>query len=276
MMYSRLSSNLTNVPQRVSSCLPVVVSCRQKNYYRGKKQQNLEKIIFEDKNVPAADVEDFEPGEFLPRRLTYMPPDLPQHAIPKTKPWKVIPPKISLKSPPLDKRPEYTENPEYPPIGDMQHGLWRGDSELRQKRLSWYKTIRSLGTFDEKQFEIMNQMALPTVKVSSLKPFYDYLPLYKYLTRTHTIDCERLPVEDCNESLVNELTEQATPLILAAVKAQLDLKQVQPFNDKTVIAIENEHRVPILKVENIIQNVNSTLIKLLSTHNQRLQDTVVS
>lgn len=275
-MYRGIGCTLRHVQSRT----PITTSGRrEKNYYRGKKQQSLEKIIYEDKNVPLPGTPDFEPNEFLPRRLTYMPPDLPQNQPPRKKPWKVIPPKINVKTPLPLTLSEYTETAEYPPIINMQEGHLRSESERQQKRLAWYRQIEQLPTFDQKQFEIMNQMPLPAIRLASWKNVYNYLPLYKYLTRTHVIDdVKSMPMADgqrVDDDLVNQLSVQAKPHILNAIKAQLDTRQVTPFFEKNVFALEKKHRLGVLTVENIIQNVNSILNKLVGQQNPHLDETVV-
>lgn len=73
-----LNNNLRNCAQsysylKIGKNLNYLLLTRSKSKFKGKKQQNFEKITYEYKNVPDTETTDFEPGEFLPRRLSYMP-----------------------------------------------------------------------------------------------------------------------------------------------------------------------------------------------------------
>ena len=252
---------------RTVSCLLVT---RSKSKFKGKRQQNFEKIIYEDKNVPNLETTDFEEGEFLPRRLSYMPEGLPQHRGKKVKWWLPDKTPLTIDINPVEREKEWVEKPEYPPITEMSTGYMRFTSELRESRLDFYRSVRKLPTYDEKQFRLTNLKPILSVNFNSVAKFYDYLPLYKYMTRTHLIQNELPPIynELNNDLKLDELVSELKPHILNAIKNSIEFKIASQFHEETM-HLRNSFNLPKLKKdEALIQNIHNICLKYLINRNE--------
>lgn len=259
------SSAVHQIGSQIGKNLNYALFTRSKSRFKGKKQQNFDKIIYEDKNVPDTSTTDFEEGEFLPRRLSYMPEGLPQHRGKKIKWWLPDKTPTTVDVSPKERESEWVEKPNYPPIVEMSTGFLRRLSEERENRLKFYASLNDLATFDQKQFELTNLKPLLTTRFSSTSPFYDYLPLYNYMTRTHLFEDQELPTayDEPASTETRELIRKLTPQIFNAIRnsMQFEIGQ-QPF--ETPQWRRSPEDAPRLrKDEALIQNIHGICLKQL-------------
>lgn len=241
-----------------------VLFSRGKSRFKGKKQQNFEKIIYEDKNVPDTESTEFEEGEFLPRRLSYMPEGLPQHRGKKIKWWLPDRTPTTVDVSPPAPAPEWVEKPNYPPIVEMSTGFLRRTSEERENRLKFYRSLDQLATFDQKQFELTNLKPILTTRFTSVSPnHYDYLPLYNYMTRTHLIDDLPAVYNEPTDARLRELVDKVKPQIFNVIRNSLEFDTArQPFEVPQFRRSGED--VPLYKRhEALVQNIHDICMKQL-------------
>lgn len=179
----------------------------------------FDKPVWQHKNLPDRETpqgQEFEENEFLPRRITYWPPDLkqnrPRAPLHVRKPWLKIKNYITLETVDEPVKPEYTDTPQYPPIKSFEVGNVRGEERI--KRLEWYEKIRSLPTFEQKLAEIVDTDRRPTVMLKGYMWLYDQLNVQQNVTKTNLID-GLPPLYDSMD--VSSLTKTVTPHIVDAV-----------------------------------------------------------
>lgn len=85
--------------------------------------------------------------------------------------------------PKTDERPEFTDEPEYPPLNDGSRNGVR-----TQVRLDWYDKVKSLPTVDQKLHEICRLGTHQMPHINNWIKSYNSLPLAQYATQTHLID----------------------------------------------------------------------------------------
>lgn len=252
---------------------------RSKSKFKGKKQQNFEKIVYEHKNVPDPETTDFEPGEFLPRRLSYMPEGLPQNRGKKIKWWIQDKTPVTVNINPPEQPPEYVDKPNYPPIYEFSTGFMRQISEERENRINYYKSLEKMPTFDEKQFEITNLKSIPVILIDTISQLYDYLPLYKYITKTHVIN-DQLPSAYNESSMsdqnLDELVDKIKPHILNAIQNSIEFETADPYFEGAMHLRTLKTMSRLKKDEALIQNINNICMKrLMNENNQHLEDATV-
>lgn len=254
--------------QQLGKSLNCVLFTRSRSRFKGKKQQDFEKTIYEDKNVPDTETTDFEEGEFLPRRLSYMPEGLPQHRGKKVKWWlpdrTVITVDVSPKERP---NPEWVEKPNYPPITEMSTGFLRRTSEERENRLNFYGSLNEMATFDQKQFELTNLKPILTTRFASVSKIYDYLPLYNYMTRTHLLDDQPLPAayNEPADAATNELIQKLKPQIFNAIRNSIEFETGEQPYETPQFHRKRVNTPRLRKDEALIQNIHDICMKHLLT-----------
>ena len=188
---------------------------RNKSRLQGKKVTKFDKVVFQYQNLPSADNTEFEPDEFLPRRLTYRPPDLPQD-IPGKRPKPWIKPVTRLTLYPIEKpEQEWNEKSQYPEIlDDPRIGFFKS----KLTRLDWYKKIRAIPSIDGKLIEIADKLSHNSVILNSVYKNYGHLPMYQYLTRTHLIP-NQLPDYYNSIQVDDELIQKIKPYILDSIRS---------------------------------------------------------
>ena len=150
---------------------------------RVKEHPEFGKTTYVYRNLPDPGG-DFEENEFLPRRLSYWPPDLKQHR-PRNRmrPWTRVKERFDLDGVDKVEQPEFSETPNYPPINDFK--LRDMPSIQKRGRLEWYQKIRQIPTADGKMMEQCNRNRLSTIRLASwMRHAYD-LPLFQNITRTN-------------------------------------------------------------------------------------------
>ena len=263
---------------QIGKSLNYALFARSKSRFKGKKQQDFEKIIYEDKNVPDWETTDFEEGEFLPRRLTYMPEGLPQHRGKKIKWWLPDRTPITVDISPQERAgPEWVDKPNYPPIVEMSTGFMRRQSETRENRLKFYASLNELATFDQKQFELTNLKPILSTRFSAVSPFYNYLPLYNYMTRTKLVEDQELPAvyNEAPDAAMSDLIRKLKPQIFNAIRNSMEFEVArQPF--ETPEFQRKIDDVPKLRRnEALIQNVHSICMKQLLSSGPWLGESIV-
>lgn len=230
------------------------------------------KTVYVYKNLPEPGKGDFEENEFSPRRLSYWPPDLPQHR-PRNrlKPWHRV--QCHLDLPVVERvvKPEFTETPQYPPISDIQ--LEDIPSHRKQQRLEWYKKIRSLGSVEQKMFEqIDGHHGLSIVTLASwYRKSYD-LNLYQNMTRTNLH--HGLP-DAYNETNVDaDLKQRLANSLIKSSYLYKDGVQVRPGSMR-----RNRHEIyqsslkePLLSAESRVYDTLSACYRDASVTNAHLLD----
>lgn len=261
--------NLIKCQQASSSYLQVgkslnLVLIRSRSKFKGKKHQDFSKVVYEDKNVPDPETTDFEPGEFKPRRLTYMPEGLPQHRGKKIKWWLKDRTPITVNVNPPEPGPEYVDKPNYPPIVEMSTGHMRSISEERETRRNYYKSIEKMPTYDQKLQELTELRPLKCIAFSSIAKLYNYLPVYKCVTRTHLIDNELPSAYNIEDAGLDELAKKIKPQLLNVIRNFLEFETVIPSFET---ATKPNRRRPAMqrlkKHEALIQNINNVCMRHL-------------
>lgn len=269
MFHKNLLSNQSSTYFKIGKNLNYQLLIRSKSKFKGKKQQNFEKIIYEDKNVPNSEVTDFEENEFLPRRLSYLPDGLPQYRGKKIKWWLPDRSPITVDINPKERKKEWLDKPEYPPIVEMSTGFMRRESEERENRLKFYRSLNDLSTFDQKQFELTNLKPILSSRIRSVEPVYDYLPLYKYITRTHLIQNELPSIyNESTSSNIDQLVQNVKVDILNAIKNSIEFETISQFYEVPMPFKSGNVLQRLKKDEALIQNINNICLKQLMIHNQ--------
>lgn len=158
----------------------------------------------------------------------------------------------------------------------MSTGFMRQKSEERETRLKYYKSLEQLSTFDEKQFEITNLRPIPTFLFKSVSELYDYLPLYKYITRTHVLE-NQLPLNysiTSNDNQFDDLINKIKPDILNAIRNSIEFEIIDQLYEVPLHLRKGKNIARLKKDEALIQNINSICMKKLSINNQSLNNMV--
>lgn len=249
----------------------------QYTVFRGKCRKpvpEIGKTTYVHKNVPEYPHPEFEDNEFLPRRLSYWPPDLPQLQKPNPrKPWWKVKEMITLYPPPPEE-PEYTESPNYPPISNFFRVNSRPLQE-RAKRLEWYDKIKALPTPDQKMYEIVEVRDHACVLMQAWSHLYDNLPLYQHLTKTNLIRGS-LPSSYDNMD-VSSVKEELKHHILDTVRMHaIDAKRKRPGRIQRPDIVPKEMRPDHLPVENLIEEITAICMKSLGNEHPHLLDAQVN
>ena len=143
------------------------------------------KTTFVYKNLPDREKNpEFEENEYLPRRITYWPPDLPQYkkAAKAPYPWDKIQKHITLEYVEEPVKPEWVDTPVYPEITDYVSGTITSVDKF--KRRAWYDKIRSLPTVEEKMLECSDQTRKMSIRLQAWSYLYDTLHISQNITKT--------------------------------------------------------------------------------------------
>ncbi|KAI1301554.1 28S ribosomal protein S30, mitochondrial [Halotydeus destructor] len=231
----------------------------------------LGKTVYEYKNLPDPANPEFEKDEFLPRRLSYYPPGIGQHRVRNPfKPWWKVEgkPRLTLVPPEVEDEPEFTDTPQYPPITDFR--IYDTEVEKKHKRLSWYESIKTIPTVDEKMMSIVGIRAgHPSVMLNGWSHVYNNLPLYQNITRTN-LSRDALPklYSDMN---VSQYTNQILEHVLEAVRAHcLSDRRKQIAKNRNFLPLPFEARTGKLEIENLIEDISLLCTSLLAKDNPHL------
>ncbi|RWS24065.1 28S ribosomal protein S30-like isoform X1, partial [Leptotrombidium deliense] len=261
-MLTVASTNKVFLTRKCVVC-SLVSSRSRTSAFLGKKQKNRSKVVYQYNNLPDPNDPNFEEGEFLPRKLTYMPPGL-KFGLPKKR-SRTIKEWLTLK-PEIDDTEEWTETPCYPPLFDDS----QADSEMKRKRLSWYETIKQLPTFESKFFEITNKVPHQSIMLKSWALNYDYLDMYQDLTRTHLIRGQ-LP-QSYDTLNVDKYVELLKSPILNAVRYHLFDANRKFHKEKRGVYFSSEKEIIMHNnsINNLLQEINIICQKVLGDENKHL------
>lgn len=232
------------------------------------------KTTYVYRNLPDPANTDFEEGEYLPRRLSYWPPDLKQYRPRQTmKPWYRYKYLFDLDGPDPPTHPEYTDKPDYPEITDYQNDHL--PSKRKKNRLEWYKSIRNIGSVEGKMVEqsVTNRLNLAAVRLSSwTRHCYD-LPLYQNLTRTnlHRGMPELYDKMETNDELKQQL---ATSLIDAALLNHVNSVKISMgrYKRNKLEKLPSSLNSVIIAKDNIVYDAAISSIGAGSKFNEELLD----
>lgn len=236
----------------------------------GKPVPEMGKTTYVYRNLPDPGG-DFEENEYLPRRLSYWPPNLGQHRPRnRVRPWHKIKGRLTLYPPEPDTRPEYTEEAEYPEITDyvVQNDLHRD----KQARLKWYQQIRQLPTVTQKMFELTNLDRQHVIRIKAWSGHYNNLYHYQNMTRTNLI--HGLP-DLYNQMDVSPVKSAARDAILDAVLLSCgDISQRRigrmrrPEEDRMPVHLQPD----AFKCENLLSDLANIAIKACARTSPHLLD----
>lgn len=236
------------------------------------------KTTYVYKNVPEYPhpTEEFEKDEFLPRRLSYWPPDIPQLRLKsKIKPWAKIKEYITVYPPEEKPLPEYTDEPQYPPITDFR--IYNSALEEKQNRRLWYEKIKALPTYDQKMYEIINIKQHPTVALKAWSHVYNNLPMFQHITRTRLIK-NNLP--NCYDGVnVDRYRNDVRDAILDAVRLHFVDANKKRYGREYRARRPSQHFSRTggdVKVENLVEDISNVCVKILSADSPHLLEAQVS
>lgn len=185
-------------------CISRVVQVRFKT---SKPIPDFGKTTYVYRNLPDREKNpEFEENEYLPRRLSYWPPELPQYRgrrpVPEWDLYGKIKAHITLTPPQEEDKPEWSEVPNYPPIIRFNSDDWQDHHRL--KRLSWYNKIRNLPSVEEKMYELAYVRRLYCLDLKCYHWTYNNLPITQNLTRTNLIrgiptSINSIPDDECSK-----------------------------------------------------------------------------
>lgn len=262
---------------------PVFVTIKRgRNKYQGKKQKQYDEIRWNHQNVPVQPNDEFEPGEFSPRRLTYRPEYLvKQYTSPMKRPeWYIK--KCRFKEPlhNVETEPyresEYREEAVYPEILKDQK-VAPFFLTCHRTRMEWYDKIKALPTADEKNFE-MSPIPRLGVEVSPLYRNFGELKLYQRLTRTHVIR-NQLPDSYRTSEQEEDDAQRIKPHIMDCIRFHM--------HDETFHSKSRNRRVPraqailsseyasVVQEENMLIDLNEIIVKGMVSKYPHLIDTEV-
>lgn len=268
---ARNSAILSNL--RAISHQPTRGKCR-------KPIPEVGKTTYVYRNVPEHPhpTEEFEKDEFLPRRLSYWPPDVKQLRLKsKIKPWRKIREHITVYPPEDEELPEYYDEPQYPPITDFR--VYTPRLEEKANRRIWYDQLKALPTFDQKMFAITDIKRHPTVTLKAWSHVYNNLPMYQRVTHTRLVT-NALP-DSYDQLTVNQhVRDTIRNSVLDAIRLHFNDAKEKKFGT------ENVKRRPIgnfgsksvsrtLNVENLIDDVSNICVKQLSAESHHLLEAQV-
>ena len=202
---------------------------------------------------------EFEEKEFLPRRLSYWPPDLGQYRGKRAKPWLKIKEYITLYPVDPEKKPEYTDTPEYPPLNDFQ--TMKHECSQKYERLKWYKKIRQMPTVEEKMHEITEAASMPCSKINCWSHMYNFQNLWQNITRTNIIK-GLPPVYDQMD--VSELRNKAMDSIVEAIRFHQEAKKRRLPRYKSTEILPNDMRPEYIRMNNMLQDALNVAIRKIT------------
>ena len=250
--------------------LPLVTLVRHGTH---KPVPEMGKTTYVYKNLPDPGG-DFEENEFSPRRLSYWPPDLGQHRPrDRRRPWDRTKELLTLYPPEEDRRPEYTDVAEYPPITDYEVGAVL--SKEKKCRLQWYDKIRQLPSFSRKMYEITSLDRMPCIIVRAWSHQYNNLFHYQNMTRTNLI--HGLP--DLYDKMdVSQVRDVARDHILDAVALSYGESGLRKRGRLTRSDFEvmPYHLIPdVVRCEGLLMDLTNIAIKACARHAPHLIESQV-
>lgn len=200
----------------------------------------------------------------------YIPEGLPQHRPrQRVKPWWKVEgrPRVTVypQPMPIDKKDQYTEEPQYPPLNDgSASGL------KRQVRLDWYEKLKTLPTAEMKMHEITRHCDHYIAHFNNWLPNYNSLPMIKYMTRTHLVESLPLTYQDQIPSDSSETALEHKDDIDSAVEKilldqiALDLYEshkIRPrYVSKTVHDSNRNQYLSSRFIQNMITNIKGLIV----------------
>lgn len=278
-----ISSNYPSMSilTRISTTDPCLVRAFQVRYKTSKPIPDFGKTTYVYRNLPDREKNpEFEENEYLPRRLSYWPPELPQYRGRKpVPPWDLfgkIKSYITLTPSQEEEKPEWSDVPNYPPIIRFDSDDW--EDHYRLDRLKWYNKIRNLPSVEEKMYELAYVRRLYCLDTKSYHPTYNNLPITQNLTRTNLI--RGLP------SSINSMSDVECSKHVEAIKSHicdsLNL-HYSPEHEKTLARTRRHdgREFPksmaeeVVKFENITYDLATLATNYLTLQNPHLLKTQV-
>jgi small subunit ribosomal protein S30 len=143
------------------------------------------KTTYVYKNLPDREKHpEFEENEYLPRRISYWPPDLGQYrkAQKFPFPWSKIQKFISLEPLKEEVKPEWLDKPQYPEITDYVAGDVK--CKMMFERRKWYDKIRTIPTVEEKMLECSDHTRVEAIRLQAYSFLYNTLHITQNITKT--------------------------------------------------------------------------------------------
>lgn len=194
----------------------------------------------------------------------YIPEGLPQNKPPsRIRPWWKVAgkPRVTVYPQPIpfDKKDQYTDEPQYPPLNDgSRWGL------KRQIRLDWYEKLKSLPTAEMKMYEITKHCEHYIAHFNNWLPNYNSLPMIKYMTRTHLIDSLPLAYQEPkpNGDKQDDIESSVEKILLNQIALDLyeSCKTKPHYVSKTIRGDNDRNQfISIRNIQNMITGIKSVI-----------------